>query len=248
MRLATCVFSLAICAAQEGPLRFEVATVKPSKPEGGKGGLDILPGGGLRMGGVTLRMLISFAYDVPEERVSGGPKWVGSESYDIQGKPEHPTAEDRPKTVVAPGTKAWDRIRLRLQTLLAERFQLTIHKSASEVQGYALVVAKNGAKLKQAEGDAPPGTMRSRGQIEGRHGTMKMLASVLSNFTGRPVVDQTGLTAAYDYKLEYMQEGGPQDASSVFSALQEQLGLRLEKSKATIESIVVERAERPSAN
>src|ERR1051326_5340093 len=229
------------------PLLFEVATIKPSKEGGGKGGLEVA-NGGLKMQGVTLKNLIAFAYDLRETQISGGPKWIATVAYDVLARPEHPAGADLAKTLAGPGTTAWERVRLRTQVLLAERFQLAIHTTSREVQGYALSPAKDGVKLKaNAEGDErPPGTMRSRGRIDGRNGTMHMLCAVLTNWLGRPVVDRTGLTGGYDYKLEYAQdeEFGP----SVFTALQDQLGLKLESTRAKIETITVDRAERPSAN
>jgi uncharacterized protein (TIGR03435 family) len=128
-------------------LRFEVATVKPTKDGGSRGGLDVQRGGVLKMQGVTLKGLVAFAYDVPESRVSGGPKWVDGDAYDILARPEKPSPEDLPDTTIAPGTTAWDRVRMRLQALLAERFDLVIKKNRKDVQGFALVQTKEGAKL-----------------------------------------------------------------------------------------------------
>jgi uncharacterized protein (TIGR03435 family) len=259
--LAIPIFIGIVNAQDATPLKFEVATIKPSKSNGGKGGLEILPGGGLRMGGVTLRHLITFAYDIPENRISGGPRWLGSKTYDIVAKAERvDPADNRPETVVAPGTAAWDRVRRRMQALLAERFALVIHTDAKEGPAYALVIAKNGPKLKESQDQGNPRTMRSAGRIDAQRGTMHMLSALLSNWLGRPVLDRTGLTGTYDYKVEYAQEGGPPseipaDATpsnlsgpSIFIALQEQLGLKLESIRAAVETIVIERAERPSAN
>ena len=250
---------LVISAALDGqtsappPLRFEVATVKPTREGGSRGGLDVQRGGVLKMQGVTLKDLIGFAYDIPETRISGGPKWVGADAYDILARPEKPSPEDLPDTTVAPGTTAWDRVRLRLQTLLAERFDLVIKKNSKEVQGYALVQTKEGAKLTPVTEPGIPGTMRGPNGITGRSGTMQMLCGLLSNWLGRPVVDRTGLKDAYNYKIEYTRDPseppGPMSGSSaIFSALPEQLGLRLESTKASVDSIVIEKANRPSAN
>ena len=208
------------------------------------------------MGGVTLKGLIAIAYRVTENQISGGPGWMGSETYEVLAKPERSEATDNPQSIVAPGTTAWSRLEQRTQALLAERFQLAIHKDVKEAAGYALVPAKGGAKLQpSAEEDRrPPGTNRSRGRIDGRNGSMLMLATVLSNFLGRPVVDRTGLTGTYTYKLEYSQDAGPDgnppDLSfpSIFTALQEQLGLKLESQRVPFEIIVIDRAEKPSAN
>lgn len=251
-------------AAQER-LRFEVATIKPFQGGGGKSGLQILPGGGLRLEGTTLHDLVTLAYGVHPKQVTGGRGWMETESYQLLAKPERPTAADNPRTTVAPGTVAWHRLELRLQTLLEERFQLKVHKLVKEESGYALVPAKNGTKLTPEAENLPAGTMRGPGVINGRNGTMAMLATVLSQLVGRPVTDGTGFTAGYTYKLEYRQEtplpgrgagdnppdAGPPDLSagpSVFTALQEQLGLKLEPAKVSVETIVIDRAERPSAN
>ena len=247
-------FAAGLLHAQPAPLRFEVASIKPSKGGGSRGGMQVLPGGSLRMTGATLKSLIAFAYDTREERITGGPSWAGSAGYDIDAKPERPDAGGGP--MPAPGTTAWQRLEQRLRTLLAERFRLVIRKDSKEGPVYALVIAKGGFKLQpsQQPDDVPPGTMRSQGQITGRAGTIRMLATVLSNYLGRQVEDRTGLTGRYDYKLEYAQDptpGEPGEAAvggSIFWALQEQLGLRIESSRGTIETVVIERASKPSGN
>jgi bla regulator protein BlaR1 len=235
-------------------LKFDVASIKPTANEGGKGGLDIIPGGGLRLGGSTLRSLIALAYGVMEDRISGGPNWIGSITYDVLAKPENPHPADIGKTTFAPGTPGWNRMQQRLQSLLEDRFQLVLHKDVRETNGYALVIAKGGSKLEQSKSEAPPGTMRSMGRIDGRNGTMEMLSAVLSNFIGRRVEDRTGLTGTYDYKLEYAQETAGNDnppefgRASIFTALQEQLGLKLDSSKVPMVTIVIDRVEKLSAN
>ena len=247
------------------PLRFEVASIKPTRSAGSRGGMQVLPGGGLRMDGVTLQGLIALAYDVRETQISGGPKWAGSDAYDVVAKAEHSTAADDPALSFAPGTNAWDRLRLRTQTLLAERFQLVVHNVSKESAGYALVVTKGGPRMRESTTAGPAGTVRSFGKIDSRAGSMHMLATVLTGFLGRPVEDRTGLTGSYDYKLEYGQESGrgglhagsdgptetnPVDATgpSIFTAIQEQLGLKIETSRVATQSIVIERAQKPSAN
>jgi uncharacterized protein (TIGR03435 family) len=181
---------------------------------------------------------------------------MGSETYELLAKPERSEAADNPQTTAAPGNTAWNRLEQRTQALLAERFQLAIHKNVKEEAGYVLAPAKGGAKLEQSpEGDnRPAGTNRSPGRIDGRNGTMLMLATVLSNFLGRPVVDRTGLHGTYTYKLEYSQDSGPEanpvdlSGPSIFTALQEQLGLKLESQRVPVEFVVIDRAEKPSAN
>jgi len=246
--------AMAAIAQTDAPLRFEVASIKPNKDGGGgKGGIDILPGGGLRMGGVNVKGLIAIAYGVRDEQITGGPRWIASESYNILATAEKSESADA-APVAGPGTQVWKRMQLRLQTLLAERCKLAIRKDSKESQGYALAIAKGGFKLEPSASNLPPGTMRSRGRIDGRNGTMQMLAAVLSGMLQRPVEDRTGLDGGYDYKLEYSQDDAaiPGDANpgapSVFTALQEKMGLKLEPARVAVVAIVIEHVEKPSEN
>lgn len=234
-------------------LRFDVAVIKPAKNEGGRGSLEILPGGGIRAGGWTTKQFVAFAYGVQENQVAGGPAWMTADFYSILAKPEQGDGTDERVKTVAPGTPGWARLQERMRTLLEERFQLTIRRDKKEVPGYALVPAKGGVKLKPSEYVGPANTMRSQGAINARGGSMEMLATVLSNFLGRSVANRTGLSETYDYKLEYAQtdpnaEPSDSNAASIFTALQEQLGLKLEAAKVSNDVIVITRLEKPSAN
>jgi len=154
----------------------------------------------------------------------------------------------------------------RLRALLADRFQLVVHKEIKEQPIYALVPAKNGSKLQEAqETGTQQNMMTNRGRSQGHAIPMEMVAQMLSGITGRPVVDRTGLTAKYDFVLEWTPDmgsdaraqgfgdgitspapapGGP----TIFTALQEQLGLRLDSQKGPVENIVIDRVEKPSEN
>ncbi|MEO8368792.1 MAG: M56 family metallopeptidase, partial [Candidatus Solibacter sp.] len=110
----------------DATLRFDVASIKPAKNAGGRGGMIILPGGGLRMDGVTVLNLIAFAYDVHEGQITGAPKWVGDQAVNVLAKPEHPTAADDAAPTSGPGNSAWDRVRARTRNLLIERFHLEV--------------------------------------------------------------------------------------------------------------------------
>jgi bla regulator protein blaR1 len=246
------VVSIGLLNAQSGkPLRFEVASIRPAE-DSGRGGMEMLPGGGLRMNGVTLYGLIGLAYDIRSELISGGPKWAQTEAFAILAKSERDDAD----ATVTPGAMntptAFDQLRERLRTLLEERFNLAVRTVGQESSGFMLVPAKGGTKLTATTTPLPPGTMRSSGAITGRSGTMTMLATVLSGYLGRPVVDRTGLTGNYDYKLHYSEDLGPGGSKvdvpgpSIFTALQEQLGLKLESGRVTVNSIVIVRADRPT--
>jgi uncharacterized protein (TIGR03435 family) len=154
----------------------------------------------------------------------------------------------------------------RLRALLAERFQLVIHRETKEQSIYALVLAKNGPRLQETkETGTQQNMMTNRGRSEGHAIPIGMLAQSLSGLTGRPVVDKTGLAGKYDFVLEWTPDvgadaraqgfgngvtepapapGGP----TIFTALQEQLGLKLESQKGPVENIVIDRAEKPSEN
>jgi uncharacterized protein (TIGR03435 family) len=131
-----------------------------------------------------------------------------------------------------------------LQTLLADRFKLQIHRDHQDVQGYALVVAKNGPKLKPDTSGDEHGSLLPSGPFEweGKNVALSGLASSLSGFVGAPVVDRTGLAGRYNFTLRY----APRTALN--PALQEQLGLRLEPMKTKIDVIVIDHAEKPSGN
>jgi uncharacterized protein (TIGR03435 family) len=244
-------------------LVFEVATVKKADPNGDGGvRLNFLPGGALRATNFPLRELISFAYDVRDFQVKG-PSWIENERYDIMAKPEKPGPDNLGQMSPEERKSFGDQMRERTRALLAERFRLVTHRESTEMPVYALVVAKGGPKMQEAQ-PGGPGNMRGmRGQINAQNTTMEMLAGSLSRMVGRVVVDRTGLTKSYDFVLEWTPDsqgppppGGrpdgpaPADVSgpSIFTALQEKLGLRLESTKAPVPIIVVDRVERPSEN
>jgi len=269
-------FAIALLAAPlYAQLTFEVASVKPS-PAGGRGSsLNFQPGGGLKTTNVPLMMLLTFAYDVRNFQISGAPSWASSETYDILARPERTSEMDSgaldPRKFTDEQFKTMgEQIRERTRALLADRFQLKIHRETKEGSVYALVVAKGGPKLEVAEEnrEGNRGMRMNRGQLNGMQAPMEMLANILSNLLGKPVLDQTGLKAKYNFKLEWTpdpsQGGGfgpkaaggeepttpPEEATgpTVFTALQEQLGLRLESTKGPIPMVVIDHVEKPTEN
>lgn len=251
-------------------LTFEVASIKPSDPDAKGSSIQLVPGGGLNVTGIPLKTMIALANGVREFQVSGGPGWIATERFDITARVAPGAAkgqEDLAKMNEGQFKTVRDQSNERLRALLADRFQLVVHKETKEQPIYALVVSKNGAKLKEATAavGARQGMSMNRGRLEGRAAPIEMLGQTLSNVTGRPVIDRTGLTGKYDFVLEWTPEigadaraqgfgngvtepapapGGP----SIFTALQEQLGLRLESQKGPVENIVIDRAEKPSEN
>lgn len=223
------------------PPAFEVASVKPDSSPGGD--FTEVHGNRLRFAG-TLSRCIMDAYNVKDYQISG-PDWIKHARYSIEAVPPE-------------GTQDKDAWRPMLQALLTERFQLKLHRETRQIPVFALVVAKQGPKLKKAEN--PTG---SEEYGRGTHYTfsgvsMPELAEVLSSeITARPVLDRTGLAGAYDFTLRYSRDGQPDAAGreavsadpGIFTALEEQLGLKLVATKAPIEFLVIDQVEKtPTEN
>jgi len=239
---------------------FEVASVKPSTSgnngfSGGCHGIDSVYGpsqaasapplGRCVIHDARLSHLTAMAFSLGSMELlksEKGPDWValGAERFNIEAKAEDPTK----------ATEA--QLLQMLQNLLVERFKLKFHREDKDMQGFALVVAKSGPKLEKAKDDEVEprlsGTTKVReGEpitLNGRKCSMPMLANLLSQRGEGPVVDKTGLTGAYNFKLWWDDSATP----SLFTALTEQLGLRLEAQKVPVSFFVIESAQRPSAN
>ncbi len=258
---------------------FDVAAIKPNKSANNMVRLMFSPNG-FDGTNVTLQMLVRVAYDVEDNQISGGPAWLNSDHYDINAKMDSATADALHKLSEDQGKLERQRM---LQALLADRFKLTVQHETKELSMYALVVAKSGPKLQEAKPDdtypngvkgpdgvGRPGMMRmGRGEVTGQGLPMTALAKLLTTQLGRTVVDKTGLTGKYDFKLQWTpdeSEGamfkgpgtGPQGTASppasdtsgpsIFTAIQEQLGLKLESQKGPVEVLVIDRVEKPSEN
>ena len=235
---------------------FEVASIKPSAP-GGRG-MSIMrqPGGRFTTTNISLKSLITFAYDLRDHQVTGGPNWLDSDRFDIVAKPEGD---------VPAGLEGNEKIRIMLQALLADRFKLAIHRETKEMPVYLLAIAKSGPKLQESPSETKgPQIRMGRGELTGHKIGTDMIAKVLSGQLGRNVVDRTGLKGSYEMKLDWTpdmsQAVGPgekaevhdnpsdTDGPSIFTALQEQLGLKLEPSKAPVEMVVIDHVEKAAEN
>ena len=225
---------------------FEVASVKPSEP-GARGMImQFTPNGGVRFVNARLRDLIALAYGVERFQVRGGPAWLDTQGWVIVGKGESGAEKES---------------RDRLRALLTERFQLGIREDRKEASVLLLRIAKNGSKLRQSS-EGFEGISGRPGQVAAERVGTSMLARYLSTQLGRPVVDETGLAGTYAFKLEWApdsidplakEKGGTEllvnpNGESITSAIQSQLGLKLESGKAAISDYIVERVEKPSEN
>jgi uncharacterized protein (TIGR03435 family) len=213
--------------------------------------------------GVTTETLIAMAYNIPtlaKGRIVGGPDWLNVGAYDIQAK--IPDAEFAAMQKMRP-EQSRERRQLMEQSLLADRFKLKAHFETREMPVYALVLAKSGSKLTPAKedeteniavsGDAQESEMNA---TAAKSDNLMRLLQIQPDVGDRLLVNQTGLTGAYNFTLKWTREqpGGSDpgssnaDAPSFFTALQEQLGLRLVPTKAQVEVIVIDHIERPSEN
>ncbi len=236
----------------ETPLTFEVASVKPSKPGATGGGIRPLPGGQTYIAtNAPVKLMIKLMYHVTDRQISGGPAWINTDLYDVEAKAERPASLDQ--------------LHQMFQNLLVDRFQLKFHRETKEMPCYALVLDKSGSKLKLNESPEPfdfPIKPGGRGKIVGQRVSMSYFTWFLSGLpmVDRPVVDKTGLSGNYDFTLELLSEaaklpGGDDrepaanpEGPSLFTALREQLGLKLEPQKGPVEIMVIDHAEKPTAN
>jgi len=234
-------------AQSKSKLQFEEASIKPSDPNARDFRLRVDPGGRIAATGITLQVLIQWAYDVRDFQIEGVQGWFNSGHYDI--------------TTVGGGDTRPDDLKPMMQNLLADRFKLAFHSATKEVPVYALTVAKSGPKLNASASEFSRMSI-DRGQLHALKWTMAKFAADLSRQLGRTVVDRTELAGTYDFKLEWTPDetqpramaepGTPVSAAtpgpSIFTALQEQLGLKLESTKGPVEILVIDHAEKPSEN
>ncbi len=245
---------------------FEVASIRPSGPDSILK-VNFAPGGKLYISGATLRFLIKIAYDIGDDQLAGGPGWVGAKRFNLAAIPDVPVGGD-PKNMAPDQILLFHRpTRLRLQRLLADRFQLQLRRESTQMPIFALVVAKGGPKkltVTKSTGDPQLNTKAGNGMLNATGVDMATFAKFLSEGqTGRPVVDATGLTEKYDFHLDWspdtIQPALPADNAasqqsvdaggiSIYAALQQELGLQLIPRTSAADRLVVVRAELPSAN
>jgi uncharacterized protein (TIGR03435 family) len=254
------LFAAAIVTLLQGqsPARpeFEVASLKPNASGNPGFAVRAMPAG-ITAINISLKRLIALAYSVTDYQIFGELPWLESQRFDLEAKAEALTALPE--------------LRLMTQSLLDERFKLKFHRETRELPIYSLTLVKSGVKgpgLVDAPNEpCPPPTQATarcgtvspgQGRIIGQRGRISQLADRLSAMLGRTVVDKTGLTGGYDIDLTFAPDPGlqqspgglPADPSgpSIFTAIQEQLGLKLQAGKGPVEVIVVDSADKPDGN
>jgi uncharacterized protein (TIGR03435 family) len=225
-------------------LEFEVASIRPHQEPVTVSGGSFTPPPTFRYVAMKLTDLVTAAYGVRYEQVAGTPSWgdgPGAARYDIEAKVEDGAKPSR------------EQVQQMLRSLLEDRFKLKVRRETRERPVYLLTVAKSAPKLKSVDkGEGVRVGASAVGQRMDGKATMDFLARQLTISAGRIVIDRTGLTGNYEFTLEWTPDGSePSDGAasvSIFTAVQEQLGLKLEPAKAPVEMIVIERAEMPTEN
>jgi uncharacterized protein (TIGR03435 family) len=248
---------------------FEVASIKlhvNTGPGASLAGFQNIPGSPrMDMMGVTFKMLMEYAYAARDFQIIGGPGWITSERYDIQAKAEDGSV---PVSIGMREFNTADPMALRIQSLLDDRFQLKMHRETRQLAVYELGVARGGSKLQLSPDQSPPAPgSQDRGSLSIQRTAdgwtlqataipLSSLIAVLSNQIGRPIVDKSNVKPGlYDVSLQWAPNR-PADASAlgdpeglpIFTAVQEQLGLRLVSGKGPVEVLIIDAVQQPSAN
>jgi uncharacterized protein (TIGR03435 family) len=237
-------------------LTFDVASVHLSAPstDGHNHIWNDIHESHFRTGNLSIRDLIQYAYNLPKSQIVGGPGWLDSGMYDIDAK-SSPEVDVRLKAM--PDRDAAQQKRVMVRELLKERFSLTTHEETRVLPVYNLVLAKGGAKFQPSDHSGTRIDVgRSRIHVQGSDDTIGLLARELAQSQGRLVVNRTGLTGRYDLTLRWTPdetpllngEPDPNAPPGLFTAIQDQLGLKLESGKGPVPVLVIDHIEPPSAN
>jgi uncharacterized protein (TIGR03435 family) len=226
--------------ASPQPQAFQTVSIKPSR-NGADGTRMKTSPGRLTAVNVTPRELLLYAFGARDSQLIGGPDWLAKDKFDIEAVTG--TSDDLNRTTLQP----------LLQSMFADRFKLKFHRENRELPVYSLAVAKGGPNLTVHSGEGKPvtGVSASSGKyvVNARKTTMKGLAEVLGRQTDRLVIDNTGLEGEYDFRLSWTDLATVDSEDlSLFTAIQEQLGLKLQSAKARVQVTVIDSIGRPSEN
>ena len=253
LMITVCLTALAVtvaCRARQSAAEasdtqsraYEVASIRPSAPNPTEASMTNIAGNRFIARNDSVKQMVYFAYDISSsDYISNLPNWTDSARFDIEARLEDKAAHE----------SEMERTRAILRALLTDRFMLKSHYERRDRPVYALIVDRHGSKVKEATAtDGYEWSIR-RGHIHLRAATVIPFAKGLSSMVGCPVVDKTGLTGRYNIDLEWAPDElqGTSDAGpSIFTALREQLGLKLVPAKAPVDVLVVDHIEKPSAN
>lgn len=238
MRCPTCVMLAVFGASFTWAQAWEVVSVKPSGNNSAESNVDSTPGR-LTATSVTVRELIRLAYGMKDYQIERAPGWIDGERFDIAAKSANKTT-------------TLNELQSQVRELLAGRFQLATHFETKQMPVYLLVVGKGGAKLTAHNDGTGTKTRKGCGHLAGSRLAMDAIATILSRQLEYDVVNQTGLPGKYDFQLDWTPDSGNCEAGlslpSIFTAVQQQLGLKLESGRGAVQTLIVDRVARPSEN
>jgi uncharacterized protein (TIGR03435 family) len=245
----------------DAPPAFDLAAIRPNKTDttGHSHILSNSSNGLFNTINVSLKFLMEWSYVLPEARIVGGPAWFDSTKFDIEAKADE--AVDK-QLGSLPSATARAQKQAMVRALLADRFQLKVHEETRELPIYALVLTKDGPKFQPSKVNGTTiDSRRAEIRVLGSDDTLALLVDELGKRLGRPVINQTGIHGRYELDLKWAAEdaASPQPAAnaasptepsgpSIFTAIQEQFGLKLVPQKGPVSVFVVDRAEMPSEN
>jgi uncharacterized protein (TIGR03435 family) len=232
---------LTTLADAQSPPEFEVASIKPTPQDVDSGTSDLLPGGRFRATNKTVQWLMRAALGISNDQILGGPDWVRTESFDIDAK------------TGTPANMTPELLKPLLLRLLADRFKLRFHAETRQGPVYFLSAERNKPKLKAHTGDSGPSMSNSatdgKMTFKATRVSMPDFASFLTGQLHRPVIDHTGISGEFDFALEWAPDQNPDSSvASVFTAIREELGLKLESGKGPLGIAVIDSIEKPSEN
>lgn len=245
-------------AKQKPALSFDVASIHPSppSPDGHNHIWNDVHESHFRTGNLCIRDLIQYAYNLPKSQIRGGPAWLDSATFDIDAKS---SAEVDERLKALSSDDAAQQKRLMVQELLKERLALSAHAEERSLPVFELIPAKQGAKFRLSDIHGTTiDRRRSSIHVQGSDDTLSLLARELAQIVGRVVINKTGLTGRYDLTLRWTPDDAPAPSTegspdpnappNLFTAIQEQLGLKLENGKAPVAVLVIDHVEKPSEN
>jgi uncharacterized protein (TIGR03435 family) len=240
VHVALTLLMLAMQSPPSTPPAFEAASIKNNRSGERATSMRSLPGGRIEGRNRTLKLLIQNAFELQGFQILGGPDWIDSARFDVSA------TANRDVTPAERGTM--------MRGLLADRFKLRTHTERREAPIYALRLerpdGRPGAALKKASDDARGGFRESDGSLTTERTSMERLVRELTSYAGRPVVDETGLTGEWALTLTWAPEGaaggGDSNLASIFTAMREQLGLKLDATRGPVEMLVIDHAEKPT--
>jgi uncharacterized protein (TIGR03435 family) len=228
--------------------RFEVSSVKPSGEQERIIGMFTFPGGRVTATNYTLKMLIHEAWNVEDYRISGGPNWVSADRFSLEAKPAASSALSQ-WVPPSPKTPPTPEMRQMLQSLLADRFGLKVHRESKQEVVFTLKVAKGGPKLVPPnDATAQPFVSYLPHALRGQNATMDLLVDRIATLVKRPVANQTGLRGNFDFLIDYPPDDAGSDTEVLLLRGLKEAGLELQSERGAVEVIVIDHTEKPTPN